>query len=295
MKRAILDTYSGPWTPGIDLSAYQSDVDWPTVARSELLVGKRDAKPRERRSIGRPLFAIVRSGDGVQTRSRSAADPWAVRHLAGAADAGLLVDVYHYIRAWHPAEDQVDVILDVLRVSGAPVRRVWLDVEGRDDDPRTAGDEGKGAWWAPPGTPPEERPTTQGVLRCLARMREHLARADLDAGIYTGVAWHERMALRRVDVATWAGSDLWTPYYTLGIRYRMPAAPGATMLGKAAGWPEPWPWTHATIWQCAGGGAGVDATIAGIAGPVDANLYRGDEAALRAWWDPRARPARPGC
>lgn len=287
MKRAILDSYSGPWTPGLDVSAYQPDVVWPLVARSELLVGKAGAKAGMRRSIGRPLFAIVRSGDGVQTRSRSAADPWAVRHLAGAAGAGLLVDVYHYVRAWHFAEDQVAVILDVLRVSGARVRRVWLDVEGRDDDPRTVADEGKGAWWAPKGTPPEERPTTEDVLDCLARMSVLLVDEALDVGIYTGVAWHERMAMRRVDDAlVWADAPLWTPYYTRGARYRMPAAPGRD--GRA----EPWPWDHAEIWQCAGGGAGVDATIAGIAGPVDANLYRGDEAALRAWWDPRARP---GC
>lgn len=287
MKRAILDSYSGPWTPGLDVSAYQPDVDWPTVARSELLVGKRGARARERRSIGRPLYAIVRSGDGVQTRSRSAADPWAVRHLAGAADAGLLVDVYHYVRAWHPAEAQVAVILDVLRVSGARVRTVWLDVEGRDDDPRTVADEGKGAWWAPRGTPPEQRPTTEDVLDCLARMRELLEDEGYRVGIYTGVAWHERMALRRVDVSAWAGSDLWTPYYTRGSRYRMPAAPGRD------GRPEPWPWDHATIWQCAGGGAGIDATVAGIAGPVDANLYRGDEAALRAWWAAPAADCPP--
>lgn len=278
MKRAILDAYAGPWTPGIDVSAYQPDVDWRTVARSEVYAGAK--------RLGPPRFCIVRSGDGVQTRSSSAADPWAVRHLAGAADAGLLVDVYHYVRGFHPAAAQVEVILDVIRVSGAPVRAVWLDVEGRDDDPRTTADEGKGAWWATDETPVAKRPTTLDVLRCLEDMRLELGREGLRVGIYTGVAWHERMALRRVDVSTWASAPLWTPYYTRGSRYRMPAAPGAAMhaLGKAAGWPEPWPWTHATIWQCAGSAA-IPGRVAGVAGVCDVNLFRGDEAALRAWWD----------
>lgn len=268
MKRAILDTYSGPWTPGIDLSAYQPSVDWRTVARSEVYA---DAK-----RLGPPRFCIVRSGDGVQTRLSSAADPWAVRHLSGAADAGLLVDVYHYVRAFHSAEAQVAVILDVLRVSGAPVRTVWLDVEGRDDDPRTKADEGRGAWWAPANAFVGDRPTTLDVLRCLEDMRLELGRAGLRAGIYTGVAWHERMALRRVDVSTWASAPLWTPYYTHSGIYRMPAAPPAPG--------QPWPWTHATIWQCAGSQA-IPGRVAGVQGICDVNLFRGDEAALRAWWD----------
>lgn len=284
MKRQILDTYSGPWTPGIDLSAYQPDVDWRTVARSELYSGEK--------RLGVPRFAIVRSGDGVQTRSGSKPDPWAVRHLAGAADAGLLVSLYHFVRAWHSAEQQMEIAFEVARVAGVRVSRIWLDKEGRRDDPKTRADEGKGAWWAPGGTPPHERPTTDDVLDVFDEAGRLIEAEGMEPGIYTGVAWHERVALPRLERAfRWKHRPLWTPFYSRGSRYRMPAAPGRTMhaLGRAAGWPEPWPWSHATIWQC-GGSQVIPGRVAGIDGVVDANLYRGDEQALRAWWDaPAAR------
>lgn len=285
-RREVLDTYTGPWTPGIDVSAYQPDVDWPLVARSEILIGKKSAKARERRSIGRPRFVIVRVSDGVQTRRGSKPDPWAVRHLAGAVDAGLeLVDVYVYVRAWHDAAPQVAVILDALRVSGARVRTVWLDVEGGPDNLKTKDvDESKGIFWHP-GVAPEERPQAPRAMAVLLEMRRLLEAEGLRVGAYSGVTWHFAIAQKRIDVSAWADTDLWTPYYTLSARYRMPCGPGG----------KPWPWDHATIWQVAGGGAGIDGTIAGIRGAIDANLFRGDQAALERWWTAPERGGPRGC
>lgn len=274
MTRAAIDPYTGPWTYGIDVSAYQPDVDWPTVARSDCYVV--DAR-------GGPCrYAIVRTGDGIQTRRDSAPDPWAVRHLAGARDAGLLVGGYHYLRAHHGAAAQVDVMLEVLRVAGMGPRDcpiLALDLEGRPDAPGTPSDESSGAYWRPSASAPLV--TTARVLEVMAAMARDLGREGYRVLVYSGVTWHWYVAQLGIAVPPeLAGLDLWTPYYTRNTRPRLPVGRGA----------QPWPWAHAAIWQAAGS-EGVPGRVAGVRGRCDANRYRGDEAALRAWWTPVQLPA----
>ena len=273
MKRQAIDPYTGPWTYGVDVSAYQPDVDWPLVARSDCYVaGERGGPCR---------FAIVRAADGVQTRDYSRPDPWAVRHLVGAHEAGLAVDAYHYVRAWHRPSAQVDVILDVLRTAAVPVRIVWLDVEGRPDVPTTPADEAAGIFWRPAGE--DVSVTVPAAMQCLAAMRRGLERAGYRVGIYSGVTWHWSIAQAGLDVSSWADVPLWTPYYTRGERPSLPVGPRG----------EPWPWPHADIWQAAGS-ATIPGSVAGIRGVCDVNRYRGDETAFREWREPAAwRPTLP--
>lgn len=277
MTRTAIDPYTGPWTYGIDVSAYQSDVDWPLVARSTCYVA--DAR-------GGPCrYALVRTGDGIQTRRDSAPDPWAVRHLAGARDAGLLVGGYHYLRAHHGAAAQVDVMLEVLRVAGMGPRDcpiLALDYEGRPDAPGTPADESSGAYWRPSASAPLV--TTARVLEVMAAMAASLGREGYRVLVYSGVTWHWYVAQLGIAVPPeLAGIDLWTPYYTRGARPRLPVGrPGA----------KPWPWARAAIWQAAGS-AGVPGRVAGVPGRCDVNRYRGDEAALRAWWTPSRAPTEP--
>jgi len=278
--RTAIDDYSGPYTPGLDFSAYQADVDYARVARSELYLGK----GARRRSLGQPRFAIIRAADGVQTRRDSAPDPLAVRHLQGCVDAGLLVDVYVYVRAWHEAAAQVELVLEVIRMASVRVRTVWLDLEGRPDDPTTPDtDESSGLFWAPDGTAKEDRVDAELALECVRGMRRLLERRGLRVGIYSGVTWHWMFAQKGVDVSDLHDCPFWTPYYTTGPRPKLPVGPRG----------EPWPWPYADIWQT-GGSHAVPGTVAGLRGIVDVNLYRGDEAALARFWDPSGVETTPG-
>lgn len=264
MNRSPIDLYTGPWTYGIDVSAYQPDVDWPLVARSECYVAGTRGGPCR--------FAIVRTSDGVETRRSSRPDPWAVRHLTGAHEAGLLVGAYHYLRAHHDARAQAELVLEVLRVAGVPCPIVALDLEGRPDDPSTPDtDESKGAWWRPDGAAPVR---TADVLVDLVEMASVLDAAGHRVIIYTGVSWHWYVAQATITVPlALARLDLWTPYYTRGKRPSLPVGP----RGK------PWPWPHAEIWQ-AGGSASIPGAIAGVRGICDVNRFRGDTDALERWW-----------
>lgn len=277
MKRTILDRYNGPTTLAIDVSAHQGTIDWPKVARSEAML---DGKPQ-----GRVRLAIVRSGDGVRTRPSSRPDPQAVRNLRGAHEAGLPVAAYHYIRGDHPAQAQVDVMLEVIAVAGVPIAFVALDLEGRPDNPATHEDEGTGAWQELDDDP---RPTTAAVMEGMAEMRRMLEARGHRVVIYTGVAWNFYVAQSsdsavREAATRWADVPLWTPYYTSG---KHPALP-VDAQGKAAPWPE---WT---LWQYSSEGR-----VPGIGGSVDLNRFRGDDAQLRAWLatapqrDPRAEVVR---
>ena len=290
-KRAAIDDYKGPWTAGIDLSAWQHEVDYNRVARSDLMIGERGRA----QSYGQPRFCIVRAADGVQTRHDSAPDPLAVRHLVGCHEAGLLVDVYVYVRAFHPAAAQVDLVLEVIRVAGVPIRTVWLDVEGRPDDPTTPDvDESKGLFWTPEPEKPkdgEEEPEREVVdrfeaLERLREMRDLLEAAGYRVGVYTGQTWNWVYGAHGIDVSDFARHPFWTPWYTHSFLPRLPVGPAG----------EPWPWPRADIWQ-KGGSKKVPGRIAGISGLVDANLYRGDEEALRKFWlaeTPAERPTLPG-
>lgn len=269
MRRQRIDLYDGPVTLGIDVSAWQGEIDWPRVAASEL--------HHDGRAIGRPRFAVVRAADGVQTRRDSKPDPRAVRNLRGAHEAGLLVAVYLYLRAYHGAAEQLELALEVLRVAGVPIGFIAIDVEGRPDDPGTPdSDESRGAWWVPDDA--EGPVSTSDVLADVLEMCASLRAEGHRAVIYSGVAWHwyvaqQRLAPRQVELGA-----LWTAHYTRSSTPRMPV--GST--GEGA------PWAEWAIWQFTGAGR-----VAGIDGDVDLNRFRGDEDALARWWDPAQRSTPP--
>lgn len=261
MKRQPIDRYAGPTTLGIDVSAYQGEIDWPAVARGTVTL---DGKPQ-----GPVRFAVVRSGDGIETRKGSKPDPTAVRNLAGAADAGLPVAVYHYVRAYHDAEAQVAIILDVIRTAGVRVGFVALDLEGRPDDPTTPDtDESHGLWWRP------EKGAlvrTDDALGTVLRMARLLRAKGLRVLTYTGVAWHWYVAQKLAASPEVLGAvgELWTPYYSSAAHPRLPVGPDGVA----------YPWQSWRLWQYSAKG-----TVPGIRGPVDLNRFRGDEDALAAWW-----------
>ena len=248
MKRQPAQVYDGPKTPGIDVSKYQGVIDWGAVSRSEV------------------RFAVVRTGDGRDT------DPTAVRNLTGAHDAGLLVGVYHYIRARHGSAVNLDIILDVLRTAAVPIGFIAIDVEGAAANVRKAR-AGSGAWLG-------DVSTTE-VMAVISEMVDELQRRGHMVVLYTGQAWHDHIS--RLGLRPPVGIPLWVPYYSHRDRPSVP-----TYIDGTRVW-EPW-----TIWQYAGSKA-VPGSCPGIVGNVDLNHFRGDEEALRAWMDParRSTPLAP--
>jgi GH25 family lysozyme M1 (1,4-beta-N-acetylmuramidase) len=232
-------------------------------------------------SVGRVEYAIVRSSDGLQTRRNSKPDPMGVRNLQGAHEAGLLVGVYHFVRAFHDAAEQVDLILDVIRTAGVPIGFVALDIEGRPDDPTTPDtDESSGAWWVPDDA--EGPVTTAHVLELLVDMKQRLEARGHRVILYSGVAWHWQVGQKGIVVPReLSGVELWTPYYSKSLRPRMPIGPSG----------QPWPWREWSFWQFAGSQA-LPGRVSGIQGSVDLNRFRGDLQALRDFWTlPKTIPA----
>ncbi len=269
MKRQRLDPYVGPATVGLDVSAYQPDVDWPRVARSEAHAWGRKVGPVE--------WAAVRTSDGVQTRRNSKPDPWAVRHLTGAHGAGLRCAAYHYVRGHHGAGAQVALVLDVLATASVPVEWVALDLEGRPDDPRTPDtDESRGAWWHPPGSDPVDTPRVLTELATMVRLLEDAGHRVL---IYSGVSWHWYVSQKRLPVPPEvAACGLWTPYYTRSSTPRMPCGPAPwTPYYTRSATPRmpcgPAPWEAWEIWQLAGSAAS-RGRVAGVSGLCDVNRWR---------------------
>lgn len=92
---------------GLDVSYWQGPIDWGKVAAA----GKR--------------FAIIRSGDGTFL------DPLFEQNIRGALDAGLHVEIYHYLRfAYEPQEHSMILRerVELAKLRGAS-DRLWLDWE----------------------------------------------------------------------------------------------------------------------------------------------------------------------
>lgn len=265
MRRQRIDLYDGPTTLGVDVSAYNREVDFDELVRLQPTLRSTPQGPVE--------YVIVRSSDGIQTRRNSAPDPFAHRNLTEAARVHLRRAVYHYVRAHHGAEAQVELILEVLRKAGVNIGFVVLDCEGRPDDPTTVDtDESHGAWWHPKGTPEVD---TLEVLDDLATMTRLLQRAGHRVLFYTGVAWHFYVAQRGL-LPDWhhlysdSTPELWTANYTRQPYPLMPVDPHG----------DPAPWEQWRIWQYSSKGVAT-----GINGGVDLNRFRGDSQALARWWD----------
>lgn len=261
MKRQPAMPYAGPTTLGIDVSKWQGSVSWGRVAQ--------DTPTIDGIEQGRVRFAVCRSGDGKD------ADRTCVRHLEEARAAGLLVGVYHYLRAVHSGVMQADMALEALRMAGVRTAIVAVDVEGH---PRLRGHHPDGAWW----TDDAQGVSTERVLRCAEAFVSAIQAAGFRCLMYTGVAWHWHISQPGLT-PDWAKRlDLWTPYYTKTGRVpRLPADRHGSLT-----WPE---WR---IWQYAG--TPQNAQVHGIAGPVDLNRFRGDESELARYWTPLERDTQPG-
>ena len=103
---------------GIDVSYYQSDIDWAKVKASGI------------------EFAIIRAGyRGYGSEGTLVQDPNFYTYLRGAKAAGVKVGVYFYTQAINTAEAQAEAqfVLDML--GGASLDMpIYFDIEGVDYD-----------------------------------------------------------------------------------------------------------------------------------------------------------------
>lgn len=107
---------SGETTFGIDVSAWQGEIDWDRVAAAGV------------------KFAVIRAADSTGTADRFFAQNW-----SGAGRVGILRGVYQYFRPSRPAVEQARHMIDILRTQGGgfelpPV----IDVEEDDGLPPEA-------------------------------------------------------------------------------------------------------------------------------------------------------------
>jgi len=91
---------------GVDISHWNTVTDWGKVARTK-------------------RFAIVASGDGTYL------DPRFGWNILGAHQAGMAVDIYHYLRFALTPQQQAEICLKRFLEAKAlaPVKRLWLDWE----------------------------------------------------------------------------------------------------------------------------------------------------------------------
>ncbi len=254
MKRQPIDDYAGPYCLGIDVSKWQGEIRWRELAESPLTIDGVAAGP--------PHYCIVRSGDGKDV------DTMAVRNLTGAAEAGLLVGAYHYLRGVHSGTMQAEIVLDAIRTAGVRCPIVAIDIEGAPAKP-SDGRKATGAWWTPDGS----GITTSAMLAEAGAFVERIEADGLRVILYSGQSWHWYVSQPR-HVPSWAARcPLWVPSYGSG--------PPLLPVGPSG---EPAPWATWTIWQFAGSEDAEQVHVAGIDGRIDGNRFRGDLDALRVFW-----------
>ena len=234
--------YTGPRTLVLDVSHWQGEIDWSAVAASPVM--------HRERELGQAAGVIVRTGDGKTPDDR------AHRNITGALDAGLHVEVYHYLRGAHSAAIQWDVV----RRHVPEGARIWWDLEGGPDPDGDGPRRARGAWQH--RTSRGDRPIGHGrevstaeVLEQILELGDLASAAGHPWGLYTGRAW-----LDHVDAPppwTW-GVPLWV---AVGARGRVPG---------------PWGVGDVVLHQFT-----AKARVRGIAGPVDANWYHGTAEELR--------------
>ncbi len=85
-------------SPGVDVSAFQGDINWTKVARSGI------------------EFAIIRLGYRGYETGKLVEDEYAKKNLKGAADAGLNIGAYFFSQALttQEAQEEIDFMLEVL-------------------------------------------------------------------------------------------------------------------------------------------------------------------------------------
>jgi len=92
--------------PGIDVSHYQGEIDWPTLKAS-----------------GAVEFAFIKATDGAL-----GLDPSFYRNALGAGKAGLLYGVYHFMRP-DDIPGQIANVLKVVTAEALETHPLMLDVE----------------------------------------------------------------------------------------------------------------------------------------------------------------------
>jgi lysozyme len=104
------ETERATWAKGIDVSSYQTSIDWQKVAADGV------------------SFVIARASVSVYP------DQLFASHTKGAKAAGLLVGAYHFFAPWRSVTSQVDLILSQLSVElDLPL---VLDVEALSPKPK---------------------------------------------------------------------------------------------------------------------------------------------------------------
>lgn len=94
---------------GVDVSAYQGDIDWPTVAREPAV-----------------KFAFIKATEG-----RSWVDPYFDQNWAAARAAGLRCGAYHFYRPNRDARQQAELFMSQVQLEPGSLPPV-LDVEQTD-------------------------------------------------------------------------------------------------------------------------------------------------------------------
>jgi len=167
-------TYEGAKT-GIDVSAYQQEIDWSAVSADGI------------------DFAILRLGYRGYTEGGLFLDKTFEQNLQGALDAGLEVGVYFFSQAITPeeAEEEAGYVLSALEGHDItyPVAFDWEPIS--DAGARTAG-------------------LDDGVLtRCAAAFCEKIGEAGLRPAVY----FNQSLGYLRYDLRELTDYDLWLAEY----------------------------------------------------------------------------------
>ena len=112
----------GAATTGIDVSAYQQDIDWKAVAASGV------------------EFAFIRVGYRGYTTGELVADEYGRKNLMGAKAAGLKIGAYFFSQAIHEEEAREEAAFALLQVEGLLLDMpLAFDWEYVSETARTAG------------------------------------------------------------------------------------------------------------------------------------------------------------
>ena len=160
---------------GIDVSAYQKEIDWPAVAADGV------------------DFAILRLGYRGYTEGGLFTDQYFHQNLRGALDAGLDVGVYFFSQAITPeeAEAEAQYVLDALEGydTAYPIAFDWEPIS--DNTARTNGLDG--------GT----------LTRCAAAFCEAIQQAGRRPAVY----FNQSLGYLRYDLRELTDYDLWLAEY----------------------------------------------------------------------------------
>jgi lysozyme len=95
---------------GIDVSAWDPFIDWPTVRSQDI------------------RFVMIKATEGVDFFSKCFTEQW-----AGAKSAGILCGPYHYLRAAQDGVKQADFFLSKVNIEDGDLPP-FLDIEGTNND-----------------------------------------------------------------------------------------------------------------------------------------------------------------